>query len=133
MNAKSEIISIVKNAFAGYGIGEHCKKYGGKDHRGYDTIMKYEAQNIAEDIISAIESLPMTEDWTLASDCLPAYGQYVLFTMIESNDEDEEIFVYPCFWDEQEAFELSDATLIAWMPAPKPYKKEKITTGIRKK
>lgn len=41
MNAKSEIISIVKNAFAGYGIGEHCKKYGGKDHRGYDTIVNY--------------------------------------------------------------------------------------------
>ena len=123
MNTKSEIIRIVKSAFSGYGIGEHCRKYGAKDHSGYETIMKYEAQNIAEDIISAVSNLRIEERWTLTSEKMPEFGQYILFTMTE--DKDGESFVYPCYWDEQMVWELSDVTLIAWMPTPKPYRKEK--------
>ena len=112
--AHTDLISRA-DAIEAFGLSEKTRKYGG-DHSGYDTMLKYEIQDVLENLPSA------DAEWIPVSERLPEVGEICLLTVHEYgwNCKDYTRVIIGEYSDN-----YADH-ILAWMPLPKPYREEAI-------
>lgn len=110
-----------------FGLSEKTRKYGG-DHSGYDTLMKYEIQDVLENLPPVTPEPKVS--WIPVSEKLPEDSGEYLVTVIDEDDETYKHtgiawYAHPKDYDVKEGDWrdlMIDEVVIAWMPKPKPYK-----------
>lgn len=96
-----------QTALEAFGLSEKSRKYGG-DHSGYDTLMKYEIQDILEDLPSVTPQ-----------PCEDAISRQVV---LEAIDDDNRNGHYSCFATNNDAECFKQ--IIRELPSVTPQQKE---------